>query len=43
MAARDEPALNALALDALASPAVAALGDNQAPPQVPGPPNNGKH
>lgn len=43
MPASLEPALNALALDALASPIVAGLGDNQAPPQVPGRPNNGKH
>ena len=38
-----EPAVAALALDALASPAAAAPGHNQAPPEVPGHTDTSKH
>jgi hypothetical protein len=38
-----EPAITALALDALASPAAAAPGHNHAPPGVPGHADTGKH
>jgi hypothetical protein len=38
-----EPAVTALALDALAPPATATPGHNQAPPELPGHPDTGKH
>ena len=38
-----EPAVTALALDALAPSAPAAPAHNQAPPEVPGHPGTGKH
>ena len=38
-----EPAVTALALDALASPTAATPGHNQVPPEVPGHPDTGKH
>jgi AcrR family transcriptional regulator len=43
MPARLEPAVTALALDALASPAATTPGHNQVPPEAPGHPDTGKH
>jgi len=42
MPASLEPAVTALALDALGSPAAAAHGDNQAPPEMPRHPDTSK-